>query len=137
MLRPVFVYLLTLLTFLALDALWLGLVAKSFYKRHLGHLMTPDINWTAALLFYLLYITAVLVFVTAPAVRSGSPARAWLLGAFLGLVAYATYDLTNLATLKDWPVVVTIVDLVWGAAITSATSGASFLIARWIGWRLN
>ena len=135
--RTAYVYLLTLLVFLALDAVWLGAVAKGFYKRHLGHLMTPDINWAAALLFYLLYIAAILVFVTVPAARSGSPARAVLLGAFLGLVAYATYDLTNLATLKDWPVIVTVVDLIWGATLTSAVSAASFFIARGVGWRLD
>jgi len=129
------VYLLTLLAFLALDAVWLGVIAKDLYKKHLGHLMASDINWTAALLFYLLYIVAILVFVTAPAARSGSFVRAMVLGAFLGLVAYATYDLTNLATLKEWPVVVTVVDLIWGAVITAATSAVSFLVAHWVGWR--
>jgi uncharacterized membrane protein len=133
--KAAYVYLLTLLAFLALDAVWLGIVAKNFYKKFLGHLMAVDINWTAALLFYLVYIAAILVFVTAPAVKSGSLARAVMLGAFLGLVCYATYDLNNLATLRDWPLVVTVVDLIWGAIITAATATASFFIARWVGWR--
>jgi uncharacterized membrane protein len=137
MLKAIWVYLLTTAVFLVLDAVWLGIAARDFYKKHLGYLMAPEVNWTAALLFYLLYIAAILVFVTEPAARSGSVLRAAALGALLGLVAYATYDLTNLATVKDWPILVTAVDLVWGTLITSATATASFFIARWIGWRVD
>ena len=84
--------------------LWLGVVARGFYRRQLGGLLADQVNWAAAIVFYLLYIAGIVFFVTLPAARAGSLARALATGAFFGLVAYATYDLTNLATLKGWPV---------------------------------
>lgn len=135
MLKAFYVYMLTLLVFFAIDIVWIGVVAKDFYQQKLAHIFAPDINWTAAVLFYLLYIAGILVFATAPALREGSRGQAALLGAFLGLIAYATYDLTNLATVRDWPLMVTVVDMIWGTALTSTLAVASFQIARWIGWQ--
>jgi uncharacterized membrane protein len=123
-------YLLTLGVFFLIDMVWLGLAAKTFYRRHLGALMAPRVVWPAAILFYLLFIAGLIVFAVRPALAAGSPIRALALGALLGLVSYATYDLTNLATLKGWPVVVTLVDLVWGTALGGAVSWLSALLGR-------
>ena len=127
-------YLPTLLVFLALDALWLGLVARGFYRDQIGGLMRPDVNWGAALVFYLIFILGLLVFVVVPSLASGL-GRVALTGAFFGLITYATYDLTNLATLKGFPLAVAVVDLVWGMVIAMATSCGSWLLARPLGLR--
>jgi len=124
------VYFLTLAVFFLIDMVWLGVVAKSFYRRHLGYLMGPKVVWPAAVLFYLLFIAGLLVFAVRPALVAAAPLKALFLGAFLGLLAYATYDLTNLATIKDWPVIVTAVDLVWGAVLGGLVSWLSALAAR-------
>jgi uncharacterized membrane protein len=118
-------YVLTLIPFLILDALWLGLVAPSFYKSQIGHLMTDSPNLAAAGIFYLLYVVGLVVFVTG---REGTLKQTALRGAFFGLIGYATYDLTNLATLRDWPLLVTAVDLLWGTFLSAVTS----LAAGWL-----
>jgi len=123
-------YLVTLAVFFAIDMVWLGFVAKGFYRRHLGYLMGPKVNWAAAVLFYLLFIVGLLVFAVRPAITAGTPVQALLLGGLLGLICYATYDLTNLATIKDWPVVVTVIDLVWGTVLGGVVSLLSALIGR-------
>lgn len=128
-------YLPALVVFLVLDALWLGVVARGFYREQLGELMRPDVRWGAALLFYLLFIAAVLVFVVGPALDRGSLSLAIGLGAFFGLVAYATYDLTNLAVLRGFPARVAVVDMAWGAVVTAGTSAAAFLLAGKLGVR--
>ncbi len=116
-------YLATAAVFLVIDILWLGFVAPKLYKQNLGHLMAEKTNFIAAGAFYLLYVAALLVFVINPAIASGSVWQALYRGAFLGLVMYATYDLTNLATLRDWPLKITLIDLAWGSFVTGATSG--------------
>lgn len=126
-------YLLTFVAFLAIDGVWLGAVARNLYGKYLGYLLAPKTVWPAAILFYLLYVVGVLVFAVLPGLQAGSLGRAALLGALLGLIAYATYDLTNLATVKEWPVLITVVDLVWGTALTAAVSAVGFLIGRWLG----
>lgn len=122
-------YAIALPVFFAIDMVWLGLVAKNFYKNQIGFLMTPNINWVAAILFYLLFIVGLVIFVITPAAEKGSWAHAFLLGALFGLITYATYDLTNLATLKDWPLLVTIVDLAWGATLGALVSVITYFIA--------
>jgi uncharacterized membrane protein len=122
-------YAIALSVFFALDMVWLGLVAKNFYREQIGKLMKPDINWGAAIIFYLIFIGGLVVFVIAPAMEKGSWKHALLLGALFGLVCYATYDLTNLALAKDWPLLVTIVDLVWGAVLSASVSIVTYLIA--------
>jgi len=122
-------YAIALPVFFAIDMVWLGLVANNFYKSQIGFLMKSDINWTAAILFYLLFIVGLVLFVIAPAVEKGSWVHALLFGALFGLITYATYDLTNLATLKDWPLVVTIVDLAWGATLGALVSVVTYYIA--------
>lgn len=125
-----FLYLITLAVFFLIDMIWLGAVAKGFYRKHLGPLMSMKVVWPAAILFYLLFIFGLIVFVIRPALARGEPIQALLLGALFGLISYATYDLTNLATLKDWPLVVTIVDLIWGAVLGGLVSLLSALIGR-------
>jgi uncharacterized membrane protein len=126
-------YVIALPVFFTMDMVWLGLVAKGFYRRQIGSLMRVSVNWPAAIIFYLLFILGLVVFVVAPALDRSSWARALAYGALFGLITYATYDLTNLATLRDWPVLLTAVDLVWGAALAAAVSVATFGIATKIG----
>jgi len=128
--QSMILYLITLTVFFLIDLVWLGAVAKGFYRRHLGTMMSQKVIWPAAILFYLLFIAGLLVFVVQPALARGEPFQAFLFGALFGLISYATYDLTNLATLKDWPLVVTIVDLAWGAGLGGAVSWMSALLAR-------
>ena len=128
--QMILLYLITLVVFFAIDMIWLGVVSKGFYRRHLGAFMTPKVNWTAAMLFYLLFIVGLLVFVVRPALAAGAPFHALFYGALLGLISYATYDLTNLATLKDWPLVVTVVDLIWGTVLGGVVSYISALLGR-------
>jgi uncharacterized membrane protein len=123
-------YMITLVVFFVIDMVWLGVVAKGFYRKHLGPLLSPTVNWPAAILFYLLFILGLLVFVIKPALTGGKPLLALFMGALLGLISYATYDLTNLATLKDWPLAVTIVDLIWGSVLGGAVSYISVLVGR-------
>ncbi len=122
-------YVIALPVFLAIDMVWLGLVAKNFYKSQIGFLMKPNINWMAAIIFYLLFIVGLVLFVIAPAVEKVSWMHALLFGALFGLITYATYDLTNLATLKDWPLLVTIVDLMWGTMLGALVSVITYFIA--------
>ncbi len=119
--------------FLIIDMIWLGLVAKNFYSKHIGFLMKTDVNWTAAIIFYFLFIIGLIVFVITPALQKNSWVTALLLGALFGLITYATYDLTNLATIKDWPLMVTIIDLIWGTLLAASVSVISFFIASKIG----
>jgi len=119
--------------FFAIDMAWLGLVAKDFYRGQIGSLMKSDVNWTAAIIFYFIFIFGLVTFVIAPAVEKGSWAHAFLFGALFGLVCYATYDLTNLAIAKDWPLLVTIVDLVWGAVLAASVSTITYFVASKIG----
>ncbi|MDQ5957976.1 MAG: hypothetical protein QG665_317 [Patescibacteria group bacterium] len=121
-------YAIALPVFLAIDMLWLGLVAKDFYRGQIGTLMRPDVNWVAAILFYLIFITGLVTFVISPAVEKGSWLNALVFGMLFGLVCYATYDLTNLAVAKDWPLLVTIVDLVWGAVLAATVSVLTYFI---------
>jgi uncharacterized membrane protein len=123
-------YVLTLAVFFLIDMVWLGIAAKGFYRKHLGALLSPKVQWTAAILFYLLFIAGLMVFIVRPAMAAGAPLQALLYGAFFGLICYATYDLSNLATLKDWPVVVTLVDLVWGTVLGGSVSALSVVLGR-------
>jgi len=126
-------YLIAFAVFIAIDIVWLVLVAKKFYQKHLGSLMKPDVNWPAAIIFYLIFIAGLIVFVISPAIEKQSWKHALIFGTLFGLITYATYDLTNLATLKDWPLMVTIVDLIWGMVLSVSVSTATYLIATRAG----
>jgi uncharacterized membrane protein len=123
-------YAIALPVFFAIDMIWLGLVAKNFYRSQIGFLMKNNINWTAAIIFYLIFIAGLVTFVITPAVEKNSWTHALLFGALFGLVCYATYDLTNLAVAKNWPLLVTIVDLVWGAILATSVSVITYFIAN-------
>lgn len=122
-------YLIAIPVFIVLDMLWLGLVAKNFYRTQIGTLLKPDVNWAAAIVFYLIFIAGLVVFVITPAMEKNSWMHALIFGALFGFVSYATYDLTNLAVTKNWPLLVTIVDMAWGAGIAAAVSTATYFIA--------
>lgn len=125
-------YFATLVAFFAIDLVWLGLVARTFYRKYLGYLMAPNPNWLAAIIFYLLFIVGILVFVVVPGLADNSVKTTLLRAALFGLISYATYDLTNLATVKDWPLTITIVDLLWGTTVSVIVSYISFLIGKWL-----
>jgi uncharacterized membrane protein len=123
-------YAFTLIAFFAIDFVWLGIVARSFYRSQLGSLMSDDVNLLAAGGFYLFYVVGIVYFAVAPAIAEGSWMRAALNGALLGLVAYGTYDMTNLATIRGWPVAMSLVDLSWGAVLTCVSAILGFLLTR-------
>jgi len=125
-------YFATLIAFFAIDMVWLGLVARSFYRKYLGFLLAPNPNWLAAIIFYLLFIVGILVFVVVPGLKGNSLKTTLLYAALFGLITYATYDLTNLATVKNWPLLVTVVDLIWGTILSVAVSFVSFMAGKWL-----
>jgi uncharacterized membrane protein len=119
--------------FLAVDMVWLVFVARKFYVKQIGFLMREPVNFVAAFVFYIIFVAGILFFVLQPALEKDSLAQAALAGAFFGLVTYATYDLTNLSTVKDWPLLVTVVDLAWGTTLSLLVSVIGFLaIRRWV-----
>jgi uncharacterized membrane protein len=125
----VYLYLLTIPAFFIIDMIWLGLVATKFYQSQIGFLLGP-VNWTAAIIFYLLYIIGIIIFAVNPALEAGSLSKAIILGALFGFFAYATYDMTNMATIKDWPILVSVVDMIWGTVLTSSVATISYLIGK-------
>ena len=125
-------YLIAFVVFLAIDAIWLGLVAPKFYKEHIGHLMSAKPNFLVAGIFYLLFIVGIVYFVLVPGVEEKNLAKVVLSALLFGLMTYGTYDLTNMATLKDWPIIVTVVDLIWGSVLTTTVSVLSYLIYNFI-----
>lgn len=125
-------YLLTVPVFFAIDMVWLGVVAKNLYQKELGKFLSEKPNWAAAIVFYLLYIVGIIILAVAPAVEKQSLLRAIVLGGVFGGLAYATYDLTNLATLKNWPIKIVIIDIIWGIILTALVAGISYTIANWL-----
>jgi len=123
-------YLLAFAVFFAIDLVWLVFIARSFYKNQLDKLLATSPNWLPAIIFYLIFVAGLTFFVISPNKLETNMLQVFLIGAFFGLVAYATYDLTNLATLKDWPLTVTIVDLIWGAFLGGSVSLITVLIAQ-------
>jgi uncharacterized membrane protein len=121
-------WLVTVPVFLLIDLVWLGVVARDFYRSQLGSLMADPIVWWAAILFYLLFIGGIILFAVMPALDAGSWTRALLLGAAFGFCAYITYDLTNLATIRGWPITLVVVDIAWGTVLCATVATASQLI---------
>lgn len=124
-------YVSTAVVFLGLDFLWLGFVARSLYRDWIGPLMRDEINMAAAGAFYLVYVVGLVIFAVAPALKSGSWQTALVYGALFGLFAYGTYEMTNFATLKGWPVAMVVVDMAWGTALSAAAATAGFAITRY------
>lgn len=121
-------YLISLPIFFAIDLIWLGFVAKDFYSQQIGYLLSDKVNWLAAVIFYLIFLVGLVIFVIIPAVEKSSIIHALALGALFGLVTYAAYDLTNLATVKGWPIYVTVIDLIWGSILSAIVSVLTYLI---------
>ncbi len=132
MTRYILLYAATVPVFFLIDLLWLGVVARDFYRSQVGSLMADPIVWPVAILFYLLFIAGLLFFAVRPALNAGTWTRALLLGGAFGFFAYMTYDLTNLATLRDWPAALTVVDIAWGTVLGATVATASYSIGQWI-----
>ena len=125
-------FVIAFILFFVIDIIWLGLVAKNLYKEWIGHLMSSQTNWIAAIIFYLLYIVFIVIMVLLPGDEKHSITHVMLYGALFGFITYATYDLTNLATLKDWPLQMTLVDITWGTFLGFSVSTLSYLIKHWL-----
>lgn len=133
MIELIKLYIIALPTFFIIDFIWLVFIARKFYLDQLGHLMKTNINWTAAIIFYLLFIVGLIIFVIAPAIEKKSIVSAILLGGLFGFFTYATYDLTNLATLKNWPLTITVVDILWGVILAGSVSAITVFISLKLG----
>jgi uncharacterized membrane protein len=114
--------------FFMVDMIWLGVIARGFYRKALEPFLTPNINWTAAVIFYLLFLVGILIFALLPGMEKRSLVYTVGMAALFGFIAYATYDLTNLATLRDWPLMLSIVDMMWGSFLSASTAGLTYLI---------
>ncbi|MEM9632007.1 MAG: DUF2177 family protein [Pseudomonadota bacterium] len=125
-------YFFTALVFLAVDYVWLSQVATRFYFDRIGHLLMDKPNMAAAGAFYVIYIVGIVFFAVAPALKADSLAIAVIYGAMFGFFTYATYDVTNFATLRNWPVIVTIVDVAWGTSLSAVSACGGYLFARMI-----
>jgi uncharacterized membrane protein len=125
-------YLLTTVAFFAVDMTWLGLIAKDLYQKYLGGLLSDHVHWGAAIIFYLLFIAGIFIFVIFPSIEKNSFLNAVLYGAIFGFIAYSTYDLTNYATMKEWPLTIVFIDLAWGSFLTSTVSAVGYYIVKMI-----
>ncbi|MFN8286627.1 MAG: DUF2177 family protein [Chitinophagales bacterium] len=128
MLRYLILYALTLVFFFALDLTWLGLIAKNLYREKLGFILSDKVNWAAAIIFYLIYIAGILYFAILPGLESGTLLKVVVNGALLGFLCYATYDLTNMATIANWPLSIVLIDILWGSFLTGACATGAYLI---------
>jgi len=131
--RYLLAYLGSGLVMAVLDAIWLTAAGPRLYRPAIGELLAPSPDMRAAVVFYLIYVAGIVVLAVTPALREGSALKALVFGAVLGLVCYATYDLTNQATLRVWPVHVTLIDMAWGAFLTAAASLGGYWLARRFG----
>ena len=128
----IFSYLLTFLVFLIVDMLWLGVIAKGIYQKYLGGFLSDNVNWTAAFIFYFIFVLGISIFAIYPSVNKNSVNNAILMGALFGFFTYATYDLTNLATLKGWPLSIVFIDIIWGSVLSAFVSFSGFYIVKWL-----
>jgi uncharacterized membrane protein len=124
----VIIFIIAFVIFFIIDILWLGLFAKNMYQSQIGFILAKKPNWYAAIVFYILYIVFLMIFAIMPALQTSSLNDAMLLGALYGFITYATYDLTNLATLEKWPLKVTIIDIIWGTLLGFSVSTLTYLI---------
>jgi uncharacterized membrane protein len=125
-------YFLTLPAFFLIDLIWLGYIARSFYRTQLKNHLSSQVNWSAAIIFYLIYIAGIIFFAVRPAIASNAWLKALYLGALYGFFTYATYDLTNMATLENWPLKVVLADILWGVVLCASVASISFQISKWL-----
>jgi len=122
MIKLIATYFIALLSFFAIDMVWLGVISKNYYKQKLGFILSPDPNWAAAIIFYLLFIAGIIYFAINPGLKANDWQVALVNGALLGAMCYATYDLTNMATIAKWPIEIVIIDIIWGMVLTGSVS---------------
>lgn len=122
------IYLISFVVFLIIDAIWLGFIAKDMYQKGIGHLMAANPNFVAAAIFYLMFLAGLVYFVIAPGVEANNIGQVIIAGALFGAITYGTYDLTNLATLKSWPLNITIIDIIWGTFLATFVSTVTFYL---------
>ena len=125
----ILVYLASVPVFFVIDMIWLGLIAPGFYRAQIGHLLSGTVNWPVAIIFYLLFLVGLMIFVVLPAIDSRMWTHALIFGALFGFFTYATYDLTNWSTLKDWPALVSLVDIAWGTVLSATVALVTYFIA--------
>jgi uncharacterized membrane protein len=130
--KYLFHFLLTVPVFFAVDLIWLGIIGKPLYQKHIGHLMAEKVNWTAAIIFYLLFILGILIFAVYPALKIDKVSYAITYGALFGFFTYMTYELTNMAVIKDWSWQIVPIDIVWGTILCTLVSLGSFYIGKWV-----
>jgi len=126
-------YCIALVVFMIIDLIWLCFIAKDLYSKYLGYLMADKVNWLAAVIFYLIFIGGVCYFVLYPSLIDQNITNLVIRAALFGFITYATYDLTNLATIRDWPIQITIIDLIWGTSLSTSVSVISYFIIRLLG----
>lgn len=126
-------YGIALVVFMVIDLIWLGFIAKNLYSKYLGYLMADKVNWVSAVVFYLIFIGGILYFVLYPSLLDKNLINLIIRAALFGFITYATYDLTNLATIKDWPIQITIIDLIWGTTLSTSVSVISYFIINLLG----
>lgn len=124
------IYLIAVFVFFVVDMIWLGVIAKNLYQNSLKGLLRDKPNWTAAVIFYLLFIVGIIIFAVAPAIRDDSLLTAVIYGVLFGFFTYATYDLTNYATLKNWPFNIVVIDILWGMVLTGTVSTVTYLVSK-------
>lgn len=123
-------YIIAFIVFLVIDAIWLLFISKNLYKKEIGHLMADKPKLIAALIFYLVFLVGLVYFVINPGIESKDIAKLLFSAALFGFITYATYDLTNLATLKEWPLKITIIDLMWGTSLSTIVSYITYIVYR-------
>lgn len=126
--NPFIVFGIAFIVFMGIDLVWLGFIAQKIYQNHLGYLMAEKVNWTAALIFYALFVGGIVYFVLSPSLTDHNITSLFTRAALYGLITYSTYDLTNLATVKNWPIKITLIDLVWGTFLSTSVSAITYWI---------
>jgi len=125
-------YLMAVPVFFLVDMVWLGVIARNFYQKNLGFILSPEVNWAAAIIFYLIYIAGIIFFAVVPALEKDSLARAIVWGGLFGFFTYATYELTNMSLIKGWPLKVVVVDVAWGFFLCATVAALTFKAAKWL-----
>lgn len=128
--KYILLFFITTIIFFSIDLIWLGVIAKNLYREKLGFILSTEVNWTAAIVFYIIYISGILYFAVVPSLLDAEWEKALLNGAILGFLCYATYDLTNMATIAHWPLQIVIIDIAWGTLLTGSVSVLSYLLAE-------
>jgi len=131
--KYIYLYIISFVIFLVIDYIWLNFIAKNIYSTKLGHLLADKPKLFPALIFYLIFVVGIIIFAVLPGYEAQNIWKTVMLGALFGFLTYSTYDLTNLATLKNWPVSVTIIDLIWGTSISTTVSVAGYFVAKMLG----